>query len=67
MPKYTKFQIAVQYFPYMNERSARRALNRWMQQAKGLTEALEKAGYHRNQKGFMQKHVDLIHEYLGDP
>lgn len=66
-PMYTKFQIALQYFPELDERSARRKLNRWINQASGLRQALDRTGYHPQQHGFTHKQLLLLYDYLGEP
>lgn len=67
MEQYTKFQIAQLYFPELDDRSARRKLARWMQQAHGLMPALRQTGYNPRQHGFTQKQLAIVYEYLGEP
>lgn len=64
---YTKFQLAQLYFPDLNDRSARRRLNRWIHQANGLQQELESTGYSPLQHSFSQKQVEIIYKYLGEP
>lgn len=66
---YTKFQIALQYFPHLidNPESATHALRRWMNQCKGLNQALHDTGYNRRQQYFSERQVEIIHDFLGEP
>ena len=66
---YSKFQIALQYFPHLIDRpeSASRSLRRWMNQCKGLNQALADTGYSPKQQSFSDRQVQIIHEFLGDP
>ena len=66
---YTKFQLAAQYFPESmdNAKVAVRRLIRWMDSCHGLIPALLKAGYHRNQKHFTMRQVEIVYDYLGEP
>ena len=67
MDCYTKFQIALLYFPELEDRAARKKLQRWMHQAKGLMEAMKQTGYDEHQHGFTQRQKELVFEYLGEP
>lgn len=66
---YTKFQIAVQYFPEQidNSKVAVRHLVRWINKTSGLMPALLSTGYQRHQHHFTSRQVALIYEYLGEP
>lgn len=66
---YTKFQLAAQYFPedIDNGKVAVQKLSRWINRCKPLLQALERQGYHKWQKHFTAKQVDLIYEHLGEP
>lgn len=66
---YTKFQIALQYFPHLIDRpdSASRSLRRWMHNARGLIPALQATGYRESQQYFSDRQVQILHEYLGEP
>ena len=66
---YTKFQIALQYFPHLidNPESASRSLRRWMNHCKGLNEALKDTGYSNQQQYFSDRQVQIIHDFLGEP
>lgn len=65
----TKFSLALQYFPDQidNSDSAIRRLMRWINNTRGLPEALAAAGYSRFQHSFSRRQVEIIVEYLGEP
>ncbi len=69
IPMYAKFQIALQYFPHLinNPESATHALRRWINQCKGLNQALQKTGYKHRQQYFSERQVQIIHDFLGEP
>lgn len=66
---FTKFQIALQYFPELMDRPkvALQKLRRWIRQSEGLCEALARTGYRQQQLTFSKRQVELIYEYLGEP
>jgi len=66
---YTKFQIALQYFPDSidNPKSAVRHLIRWIDNTRDLLSALLATGYVRTQHHFTSRQTELIFEYLGEP
>lgn len=66
---FTKFQIAVQYFPDQidNSKVAVRHLVRWINKTHGLLPALTATGYQRHQHHFTSRQVELLYEYLGEP
>ncbi len=66
-PRYTKFQIAMRYFPDDNFATASRKLRRWIRDDPPLNEALRRVGYHTSQKYFSQAHFEVLKEYLGEP
>lgn len=66
---FTKFQIALQYFPELMDRpgTASKRLYRMIDRCGELKRNLEKTGYSRFSKRFTSRQVALIYEYLGDP
>ena len=66
-PRYTKFQVAMRYFPDDNFATASRKLRRWIHDDPPLNEELRRMGYHTSQKYFSQAHLEVLKEYLGDP
>ena len=66
---YTKFQIALSYFPESidNPDSAVHRLRRWINKNPKLCEELKKTGNWRNSKSFTSRQVALIYEFLGEP
>ena len=66
-PRYTKFQVAMRYFPDDNFATASRKLRRWIHDDPPLYAELRRMGYHTSQKYFSQAHLEVLKEYLGDP
>lgn len=64
---YTKYQIALRYFPDLNPDSASRRLRRWMHSVKGLKPALKEAGYSDRQQFFSERQIAILYEFLGEP
>ena len=66
-PRYTKFQVAMRYFPDDNFATASRKLRRWIHDDPPLKEHLRRMGYHASQKYFSQAHLEVLKEYIGEP
>ena len=66
----TKFQLAMLYFPdtpLEHSDSAVRHLMRWINQTRGLVEALEATGYRKYNQCFSSRQVRIIYDYIGEP
>ncbi len=66
-PRYTKFQIAMLYFPEDSYDTASRKLRRWIHDDLPLKEALLGTGYRARQRHFTETHLNLLKEYFGEP
>lgn len=66
-PCYSKFQVAMQYFPDDRYDTASRKLRRWIRDDPPLQEALRRTGYRTTQRHFTETHLNLLKEYFGDP
>lgn len=66
---FTKFQIALQYFPESIDapNNAVQRLRKAILRNKELLAALRKVGYNAKSKVFTSRELALIYEYLGDP
>ena len=64
---YTKFALALAYFPESNSATAARRLNRWIRRNSALSDALTATGYNISQHSFTSRQTGLIFEYLGEP
>ena len=66
---YTKFQIALQYFPHLMDKPdlAVHRLRLWIVRNNELMTRLKAIGYSTRSKRFSKRQRDLIYEYLGDP
>jgi len=66
---YTKFQIAVRYYPEMIDRpqSALQRLRRDIYRCKELHRELVKNGYSNKKKTFTKREIELIFAFLGEP
>lgn len=64
---YTKFQIALQYYPDCTEATASRRLRRDIHEDPTLLAALRQVGYRNLNKTFTDRQVSILREYLGDP
>ena len=69
MEQYTKFQIALQYFPDLIDRPkvATRRLSNWIRDDQRLSAALQETGYRKYNRHFTAHQVELIRQYIGDP
>lgn len=63
---FTKFQIALRYFPDSPDSAVHR-LRYWIDHCAPLCQALAETGYKRTSKSFTKKQIELIFEYLGEP
>ena len=64
---YTKFQIAMLYFPDQSYEAASRRLRKWIAEDPALLGALKVAGYTPAQRHFTEKQYNILREYIGDP
>ena len=64
---FTKFQIALQYYPDCSEQTASRYLRRDIHEDPALLAALRKVGYRNTRKKFSERQVQILREYLGEP
>lgn len=66
---YPKNHLCSMYFPTLNQDSARRKLNRWINGDRDLVAALRNVGYfdHQHDHYFTRREVALLFEYIGDP
>lgn len=66
---FTKYQIALQYFPELDNNSvlAVRRLRIMIDRCKELKEILDSTGIKRYNKTFTPQQVKLIYYFLGDP
>lgn len=66
---YTKFQIALQYFPDSIDapNNAVQRLRRAILRNRALLTELRKIGYNAKSKVFTSRELALIYEYLGEP
>lgn len=66
---YTKFQIALQYFPQLMDKPdlAVHRLRQWIVRNHELMARLKAVGYSTKSKRFSKRQRDLIYEYLGEP
>ncbi|MBQ0022359.1 MAG: DUF4248 domain-containing protein [Prevotellaceae bacterium] len=63
----SKTELALQYMPNIQPRSAVNRLAKWLKLNPSLWQALTEAGYRPTQKVFTQLQVDIIWQYLGEP
>lgn len=66
-PRYSKFQVAMLYFPDDRYDTASRKLRRWIGGDLPLQEALRRTGYRTSQRHFTETHLNLLKEYFGEP
>lgn len=66
-PRYTKFQIAMRYFPDDNFATASRKLRRWIHDDCELIDTLRKTGYHALQRHFTENQVKILNDFIGEP
>lgn len=64
---YTKFQIAMQYFPDQTYGSASRRLRKWIAEDAELLAALKASGYSPAQRHFTEEQYNILREFIGDP
>ncbi len=63
----SKTDLAVAYFPFINQHAARNKLMHFIAADARLMQQLENAGYTRLCRQFSPKQVELIFEHLGNP
>lgn len=66
-PRYTKFQVAMLYFPDDSYDTASRKLRRWIGGDPPLREALLRTDYRTRQRHFTETQLNLLKEYFGEP
>lgn len=66
---YTKFQLALRYFPESIDRpeTAVHRLRTWIRRNRELSQELIRAGSRTYDKEYTQRQVDIIFKYLGEP
>ena len=69
MGAYTKYQIALSYFPDNIDKpeSAVHRLRQWIMRNQLLCAELAKTGYDPKSKCFNGRQLSLLFEYLGEP
>lgn len=67
MNAYSKMELAMMYMPTQVPITARFQLMRWIACNDELQKALFDAGYHKHNKMFTPKQVEIIFSYLGEP
>lgn len=65
--KMTKQQLALMYFPDASPRVAVNRLARWIAHCRGLAEALAALGYHKRNRHFTPREVQVVFRFLGEP
>ena len=64
---YTKFQVAMLYFPDQSYDAASRRLRKWIAEDPALLKALKAAGYTPAQRHFTEEQYGILREFIGDP
>ena len=64
---YTKKELALQYFPDSQPRTAVNHLMAWICRCPSLMDQLQMACYEKCSKGFTPRQIRLIVEHLGEP
>lgn len=64
---YSKSELALMYFPTVQQRCAVRMLMRWIKRVPGLTERMQRCGYSRFDKMFSPQQVRMIVAAVGEP
>ena len=62
-----KRTLALRYFPHSTPTAALRRMERWMNQAHGLQEALRATGYRRRNRALTPRQLRIVYDYLGEP
>ncbi len=65
--KYTKFQIAMQYFPDKSYATASRNLRYWIASDKALRDALHATGYRDRGKFMTEEQYQILIDHVGEP
>ena len=65
--KYTKFQIAMQYFPDKSYATASRNLRYWIASDKALRDALHATGYRDRGKYLTEEQYQILIDHVGEP
>jgi len=63
----SKTDLAVAYFPFINQNAARNKLMQFINNNAELMRKLEGVGYTRLCRSFSPKQVEIIVNHLGDP
>ncbi len=66
-PIYSHQELAVLYFPDIRPESASSQLSRWINRDPELLEELRRVGYHKHQRTFTPRQVNILFDHLGDP
>ncbi len=65
--RYTKFQIAMQYFPDKSYATASRNLRYWISSDKSLRDALRATGYRHRSKYLTEEQYQILIDHVGEP
>ena len=63
----SKSEVAMTYAPALTPQAAVNRLMQWISINPALKDALSATGYHKHQKVFTIRQVQLIFEHLGEP
>ena len=64
---YGRGELALLYLPHVQQRSALKSFNEWLERAPGLMASLEEAGYTPTSRRYTPAQVRLIVDALGEP
>ena len=60
-------ELAVEYFPDLSERAARRKMRSWINYCKPLRGILAELSYNDKTRALTPRMVHAIYQYLGEP
>lgn len=60
-------ELALQYFPYISQKSATMQLLKWVRVSRTLVDQLEESGWHPGKKYLTPRQKDYIVQHLGEP
>lgn len=60
-------ELALLYFPGILPKSASSQLAQWIRRDEDLLADLMKAGYHKGQRMFTPRQVEILVDHLGEP
>ena len=67
LKSYSKVELSRKYNPHLCDRSAQRALMKWIEHNKELSEKLLSTGFKKMDRLFTPKQVEMIISFLGEP